>query len=532
MVDGRNTYRGKGKISGLRRSEGFYPSVPRRGRSVLQKRRRLPGIEPATGELNIDANEFINLEVDLTREEREEHQHPNPKKTRNPRIFVNLNGETPMEGKSAARGRTSKSPRGSFNVTKWKSKMRRKIEPIKSGVLEVNFMLDEGVVKNGGSRRRSSAREGRGLGNGGAILGVNEGIGSAKGCGRVGDMKSEVGSGRFRSFQGENNDTDDISIVLELNEGDFSNGGQLANGVDKRNGNESNKVPDVSCKDPQLRVMIPLLDDSDDCEEISSKRPQKKAVRLRRRNQVPEIEKYLDTNVIDKYMQQLWKKLSKDKQEHCTYLDCLWFSMYLEEALSFRILKWIKEKRIFSKRYVFIPIVHWGHWNLLILCHFGEDFSSKVRTRCMLLLDSLQEADPTRLEPLIRRFLVDVHKGEGREDSDKIIGRIPLLVPEVPQQTNGNDCGVFLLHFIDLFLKRAPDNFSTSEGSYPYFLTKDWFKPRDIRRRRKHINDVLLKEQDGTGQTITRRISTRSKKLHGFLSSGRVSNWIDLSSAA
>jgi hypothetical protein len=32
-------------------------------------------------------------------------------------------------------------------------------------------------------------------------------------------------------------------------------------------------------------------------------------------------------------------------------------SIYLEEALSFNILKWTREKRIFCNQYIFIPIV-------------------------------------------------------------------------------------------------------------------------------------------------------------------------------
>lgn len=37
------------------------------------------------------------------------------------------------------------------------------------------------------------------------------------------------------------------------------------------------------------------------------------------------------------------------------------------------------------------------------MCHLGEDLNSKTTTPCMLLLDSLHGAGPTRLEPDIRK---------------------------------------------------------------------------------------------------------------------------------
>ncbi|XP_057852502.1 probable ubiquitin-like-specific protease 2A isoform X2 [Cryptomeria japonica] len=406
-------------------------------------------------------------------------------------MFINLNGENPKESgaQNEVAGNNSK-PRMGFDAVGWTNSMNQKIQPVKSKVSELNYMYYKGVLDD----------EARSL------------------CSREGNPQIDHGTG-------PTNDSacvlysEDFSVVLELPGREIGNTCEIDN---------------VGHQDVEL---VSLLDDEDErdgvCQAgVAGKKARKRGGRLRCRKEIGELDQYLDTHIIDRYMEQIWKKLTKSKKEHCTYLDCLWFSMYLEELTSFKILKWIKAKRIFSKRYVFIPIVHWGHWNLLILCHFGEDLRSRVRTPCMLLLDSLKETDPSRLEPLIRKFLVEVHKGEGRKDSDKVISRFPLLVPEVPQQTNGNDCGVFLLHFIDLFLKQAPDNFSTSEDRYPYFLTKDWFKLRDIRKRRKQINDVLLREQDGTNQMVTRRISTRSKKLNGFLSSGRVSNWIDLSTGA
>ncbi|KAG6683872.1 hypothetical protein I3842_12G034200 [Carya illinoinensis] len=121
-------------------------------------------------------------------------------------------------------------------------------------------------------------------------------------------------------------------------------------------------------------------------------------------------------------------------------------------------------KHIFSKKYVFVPIICWSHWSLLIFCHFGESLQSKTRTPCMLLLDSLEMGNPRRLEPNIRKFVLDIYEAEGRF--------------QVSQQRNGEECGQFVLYFMKLFMEGSPEGFSI--GDYPYFMKKIWFTPEGL----------------------------------------------------
>ncbi|KAM1739700.1 hypothetical protein ACFX11_015377 [Malus domestica] len=194
----------------------------------------------------------------------------------------------------------------------------------------------------------------------------------------------------------------------------------------------------------------------------------------------------LDSGDFMRYFENLWNSFSEDKRTSFAYLDCLWFSLYLQQNIhkelkrdiKTKVLKWIKNKCIFSKKYVIVPIVCWSHWNLLILCHFGESLQSETQRPCMLLLDSLQGADPGRYEEYIRKFVLDIFMEEGRPEKKDLIYRIPLLVPEVPQQRDDFECGNFVLYYINLFMEGAPENFST-EG-YPYFMKKDWFSPKGL----------------------------------------------------
>ncbi|KAJ6807256.1 putative ubiquitin-like-specific protease 2A isoform X1 [Iris pallida] len=206
------------------------------------------------------------------------------------------------------------------------------------------------------------------------------------------------------------------------------------------------------------------------------------------RRKISKHQNMLDTNMFESYLENLWSRVPEEKMISYAYLDCLWFSLYKDESAKSKVLDWIKRKQIFKRKYVFVPIVCWRHWSLLILCHFGEKGQSRTKKPCMLLLDSLQELDPKRLEPDIRRFVHDLYRSEGRKEKDEFIYDIPLLIPQVPQQKNGEECGIFVLYFLYLFLQSAPEIFK-HEG-YPYFLNKEWFKLEDLECFRKELDSI------------------------------------------
>nr|POF07395.1 putative ubiquitin-like-specific protease 2a [Quercus suber] len=115
-------------------------------------------------------------------------------------------------------------------------------------------------------------------------------------------------------------------------------------------------------------------------------------------------------------------------------------------------------------KYVLVPIVCWFHWSLLIFCHFGESTKSETITPCMLLLDSLEEANPDL-------YWTSIKQRVGLRV--KTLYQIPLLVAKVPQQRNGEECRRFVLYFINLFMESAPEDFSTQH--FPYYMKDNWF---------------------------------------------------------
>ncbi|PIN22859.1 Ulp1 peptidase [Handroanthus impetiginosus] len=165
------------------------------------------------------------------------------------------------------------------------------------------------------------------------------------------------------------------------------------------------------------------------------------------------------------------KSLKEDKVINC---------YNLEISSSTEIPRGRRSKRRVKREIVTVqdaaPSLYWdsvaarSHWFLLIFCHFGESPQSETKNRCMLLLDSLQDANSKQLEPGIRRFVFDIFKKEERPEKNELINKIPLLIPKVPQQKGGEECGFFVLYYIHLFLDKAPDIGSFSLGC-PNFVS-------------------------------------------------------------
>nr|GFC48100.1 peptidase C48, SUMO/sentrin/Ubl1 [Tanacetum cinerariifolium] len=61
----------------------------------------------------------------------------------------------------------------------------------------------------------------------------------------------------------------------------------------------------------------------------------------------------------------------------------------------------------------------------------------------------------------------------------------------VPRQRNANDCGLFVLFYIERFLKEAPERLTEKDLS---MFNKQWFRPEEASNLRWTINDLLVGE--------------------------------------
>ncbi|KAJ1424782.1 Ulp1 protease family, C-terminal catalytic domain [Sesbania bispinosa] len=82
----------------------------------------------------------------------------------------------------------------------------------------------------------------------------------------------------------------------------------------------------------------------------------------------------------------------------------------------------------------------------------------------------------------------------------------PWLMIILPQQENSFDCGLFLLHYLELFLAEAPSNFNPFKlTKFSNFLNVDWFLPAEAYLKRTLIQRLIfeLVENNGSHEITT-----------------------------
>uniref|UniRef100_A0A8C0VXS8 Ubiquitin-like protease family profile domain-containing protein n=1 Tax=Castor canadensis TaxID=51338 RepID=A0A8C0VXS8_CASCN len=204
-----------------------------------------------------------------------------------------------------------------------------------------------------------------------------------------------------------------------------------------------------------------------------------------------------------------------------------------------RVRTWTRHINIFNKDYIFVPVNESSHWYLAVICFpwleeaVYEDFPQTVAQQfqaqqsqydnkttdndlhtttlsmsaedsqstemnmsvpkkmckrpCILILDSLKAASIQNTVQNLREYLEvewEVKRKTHREFSKT---NMVDLCPKVPKQDNSSDCGVYLLQYVESFLKDPIVNFEL-----PIHLEK-WFPRHVIKTKREDIRELILK---------------------------------------
>ncbi|XP_016000219.2 sentrin-specific protease 7 isoform X5 [Rousettus aegyptiacus] len=199
-----------------------------------------------------------------------------------------------------------------------------------------------------------------------------------------------------------------------------------------------------------------------------------------------------------------------------------------------RVRTWTRHINIFNKDYIFVPVNESSHWYLAVICFpwleeaVYEDFPQTISQQsqhnktidndlhttstlslgtedsqstemnmsvpkkmckrpCILVLDSLKAASIQNTVQNLREYLEvewEVKRKTHREFSKT---NMVDLCPKVPKQDNSSDCGVYLLQYVESFLKDPIVNFEL-----PIHLEK-WFPRHVIKTKREDIRELILK---------------------------------------
>nr|GEU51793.1 peptidase C48, SUMO/sentrin/Ubl1 [Tanacetum cinerariifolium] len=216
-------------------------------------------------------------------------------------------------------------------------------------------------------------------------------------------------------------------------------------------------------------------------------------------------EAYLSSTIMNFYIRYLQQPTSLSESTTSNYH---FFSTYFYNKLeklkyeedSFRkFRKWWKDVSILEKAYILLPVHESAHWSLVIIC-----FPTKEDEQGPILLhyDSLGLHNSKSIFNNIKRFLKEewsyLRKSGTPLDlpiSDEIWENLESKVEKkrvtVPQQKNEYDCGLFVLFYMERFIKEAPERIKKKDLS---MFGRQWFLPQEASNLRSAICKLLLEE--------------------------------------
>ncbi|EPY53440.1 SUMO deconjugating cysteine peptidase Ulp2 [Schizosaccharomyces cryophilus OY26] len=196
---------------------------------------------------------------------------------------------------------------------------------------------------------------------------------------------------------------------------------------------------------------------------------------------------FLNDTIVDFYLRYLYCKLEKESPSlaQSTHIfNSFFFSRLVSKDKDGKRLgqrgvrKWTQKFDLFTKKYVIVPINEMFHWYLAIICNIDQlipaNHKSSSEEEDEITLPSVQKDITenkvvlTSNSPVILIFdsLANMHKGSLKYLRDYLIDeawerkKIQLKPTDirgfhakVPQQSNFSDCGIFALHFVELFLE-------------------------------------------------------------------------------
>eukprot|EP00898_Chlorokybus_atmophyticus_P007874 jgi/Chlat1/8088/Chrsp75S07589 len=220
---------------------------------------------------------------------------------------------------------------------------------------------------------------------------------------------------------------------------------------------------------------------------------------------------FLNDTIIDMYIKYIQQHLEPEQQRRFHFFNSFFFKKLSERTLQndtksgatltprkrqhSRVKNWTKSVDIFAKDYLL-------HWSLAIICHPGlcdSDDPKEQTASCILHLDSMKSGhDGNILSRYLRGYLENewahrlndensVAANSSKKNRQFVQKTLPFVKAQVPQQDNEYDCGLFLLHYMELFASNAPKRFNLDTS----MVNRTWFKTQEIVDKRSTLYKLL-----------------------------------------
>jgi len=119
------------------------------------------------------------------------------------------------------------------------------------------------------------------------------------------------------------------------------------------------------------------------------------------------------------------------------------------------VSKWTRKLNIFEYDKIIIPIHLGNHWCCAVINFKKKRFE---------YYDSLGGSNYACLK-ILRNFVKEDYLNKNKKEFD-FTGWEDYMPSDIPQQTNGYDCGVFACKYADYVAKDQPFNFSQKHMRY------------------------------------------------------------------
>ncbi|KAK2983164.1 hypothetical protein RJ640_018509 [Escallonia rubra] len=195
------------------------------------------------------------------------------------------------------------------------------------------------------------------------------------------------------------------------------------------------------------------------------------AVSISKRDlQLLEPARFINDTIIDFYIKYLESKVKPEEKHRFHFFNTFFFRKLVDldkdssrawagrEAYQ-HVSKWTRKVNLFEKDYIFIPVN--------FRCGNGE-----VAQGTMYLAHGFYERKPSS-------YLWEEWKERHNELMEDVLANflnLQFLHLELPQQENAYDCGLFLLHYVELFVEQ---------------LNKDWFPPAEASLKRSTVRKLI-----------------------------------------